>query len=655
MVAVLVVLAGLLGPAAALADRPAERSSPTAQATRCVLEGLKRGAVDSGLGLAPDLSAGNISRSTYSLTGQVLYHAKVTNLQSRETVLISVDAGGQVVDGELALHRELRARRETYGKLDPVLYDRLSDAPHECDETFPVSIWVQTEHSPLPEECPSWMRQLDYGQAEPTSEEVNSVLRAENQRVQALVAADTRPLLAYLKQQGVIADEIGIYVPTVSCALPKKMILEMEQREDVQLIGLVTQAQDSMDIAHQTVNANWVWPWGTIGWGERIGVVEVNGRAAVDNPYLRGIVQDKQNVCAEAKSHSTAVCGIVRSRHGFHRGIAYGARVRVGGACGGNLSQLQSAAERAIDWGATIINCSWVHHRNPGQPGADERTWDTLVYNNRTTICFSAGNTGRDDQFVGHPALAYNVLTVGAYDDHNTEPWRDDTMADFSSFKDPASANGDREKPELAAPGVSINSTSTRSPWTTNCGNGTSYASPITAGAAGLMMQTKTVLRVFPEAVKAILMATASNNIEYDWVMEGRDGAGGIDILEAINVTKNLHKQWGAGALTRDSFDADGNKYIRFDAPVADYARAVIVWCVDPNYSDYPSRPDADFDLYWLDTQGNEIVASESGDNNFEVVGVYDVSPAAPRTLRIHAYRINTDKPIRYGWAVEYW
>jgi len=233
LVAVLVVISGLLVPAAALADRPAERRSPTAQATRCVLEGLKRGAVDSGLGRAPDLRVGGISRSAYSLTGQVLYHAKVTNLQSRETMLISVDSAGQIMDGEAALQRELQARREIYGKLDPVLYDQLSDVPHECGETFLVSIWVHTEHSPLPEECPSWMRELEYGQAELTSAEVHSVLRAEHQRVQALVAADTRPLLAHLEQRGVTVDEIGTYVPTVSCALPKKMILELEKRQDV--------------------------------------------------------------------------------------------------------------------------------------------------------------------------------------------------------------------------------------------------------------------------------------------------------------------------------------------------------------------------------------------------------------------------------------
>ena len=226
-------------------------------------------------------------------------------------------------------------------------------------------------------------------------------------------------------------------------------------------------------------------------------------------------------------------------------------------------------------------------------------------------------------------------------------------MADFTSFRDPESANGDREKPEVCAPRRGINSTSIRSPWVKDTGSGTSYAAPMVTGAAALMMQQDPELLSWPEAVKAILMASALNNIEYDWKMEGRDGAGGIDAQEAATKVTERHS-WSAGYLSQADFDAYDNYYIDISLPVADKARAVIVWCVDPNYANYPARPQADFDLYWLDTEGNEITNSESGDNNFEVVGVYDVAPAGSRTLRVHAYRMPS-QPLRFAWAVHWW
>jgi len=645
-------------------------------------ERFRRVAQEQLFGDEANLRVGSIHRSYYPLTQQTLHHAKVTDLRTGAIAAIALDPSGAAVDGEAALQRELQAERDMYGKLDPTLHATLAALADDSEQELPVSIWLYMgplapaadrpwflDHgrywhqvSPIlrPPERPELSKvsaaqvRLD-AEPQPMAGQVEAALRDEGLRFQVTVKEAQQSLLDHLAERGWRLDGVSEHLPLVHATLSTAAIRALEQREDVQLIALIQRTQNALDNARLSTYADYAWDVGLNGRDVRIGVIEVGATAAVENPFLWGVVQDSQNGCDTPQDHPTCVTGMVRSRHVRYRGIAYGALVRVGGSCGGWLNQLEEAAERALSWGATVLNNSWGHVDPKGQPDANERYWDALVNQHRATVCFAGGNTGRDyaDAFVIHPAMAYNVISVGAYDDHNSTSWSDDSMSPFSSFRDPSSANGDREKPELCAPGSSINSTSVRSPWVRDCGNGTSYSSPMVAGAAALIMQQAPELRAWPEAVKAILMASALNNIEYDWIMEGRDGAGGVDVQEAATKVAKRHT-FSAGMLDASVFDAQGDFYIHFHLPIADKARAVIVWSVDPNDSSYPQRPGADLDLYWLDSQGNEITHSESGDNNFEVVGVYDVRPAGTRTLRIHAYRLPV-RPVRMAYAVHWW
>ncbi len=675
-ITLIVVMSLALSSIAVLADDP-KNPQQAVQADSWLVERFRQGAMERNLGQAADLHVGSITSSYYPLTGQTLYHAKVSGVRTGRMVAISLDRSGQMVDGEEALQREEQARRDTYGKLDRELYELLQGLSGDSVAEFPVSIWLHMGVPIPPPDRPWLLQHSKYGLDTPVSlmharssgpgrrqwlddgpqpelreAEVDAALAEESERVQAAVTMVTHPLLTYLLEQGWTVDYVSQYVPVVYATLSKQAILDVQGREDVQLIGLVRRMQKCLDVARTATSADSVWDTGLTGYGLRIGVIEVGGRAAVDNPYLWGVVQDAENACTDPQDHATAVTGMVRSRHVRYRGIAYGSLVRVGGSCEGWTRELETAAERAITWGAGLLNCSWGHSSPLGQPDSNERYWDTLVALHRATVCFAAGNEGREHGYIGHPAMAYNVVSVGAYNDQNTATWSDDTIASFSSYRDPWSANDDREKPEVTAPGVSINSTSVRSPWVKDCGSGTSYAAPMTTGAAALMIQANPELRAWPEAVKAILMATAWNNIEGDWWLSDKDGAGGIDIEAACEVARQY--LWRAAEVKRTDFDANGDKRISIELPVADYARAVIVWCVDPNYANYPSRPQADFDLYYLDAQGNTIDQSESGDNNYELVAVRNVT-GGRRTLRVHAWRIDTDNPIRFAWAVACW
>ena len=681
---VLVLLSSIWFCSAALADTPA-RSQPTevdASALRLQAQ-IVQAAIEAQMGETEDLHISAISQSYYPLSDQTLYHAKVTNVRTHQTMSVTLGAVGGIVDGRAALEREEQARREKYGKLEPELYELLRTQPDNSSAQTSVAIWLPTLAPPAALESPLWMQRIEASSSLPkqdkplqppaadrierledetqqkiSASEVDAALQAESIRVQAAIAQQLRPLVDYLRARGLTIDYVSQDVPAVYATLSKSAIFELQERKGVQSIGLVRWADNCMDVAKLAIDAPYAWDEGYSGLGVRVGVIEVGGRAAVENPYLRGVIQDAENAPAETQSHATATTGMIRGRHSDYRGISYGALVRVGGATGGNINQLRSAAERAIAWGANILSNSWgafaysYENGGPERMDNEERYWDSLALLQRRTIVFAAGNEGTEHGYLRHPGYAYNLISVGAYDDHNTESWSDDTMADFSSYKDCQSAYGDREKPELCAPGVNIYATTTRSPWVGNCGNGTSYACPITAGSVALLMQAVPELRAWPEAVKAILMASAWDNIELGWWMEGRDGAGGIDAYEALYTAQWHH--WAAAELTRANFDANGYAVLPIDVPTAAKIRAVVVWSVDPGYSRYLDEPQIDVDLDYRLADGTIFDKSESADNNFEVVAAQNVT-AGRRYLGFHVARVdNPNARFRLAWAWDY-
>jgi len=280
---------------------------------------------------------------------------------------------------------------------------------------------------------------------------------------------------------------------------------------------------------------------------------------------------------------------------------------------------------------------------------SDDWFYDYMVRELRVTIVKSAGNRGTGNGNVTSPGLGYNVLTVGAFDDRNTVATGDDVMAPYSSFRNPISTSNDRIKPEVVAPGTNIISTTNASPWTGNISSGTSYAAPVVTGIAALLMQRNAAFRFSPEAIKAVIMATAVQNLEGAARLSDRDGAGGVNAERADNVARRVSGvgDWGAVSYTcstpsplvgtSPSFVA-GRRY-----------RGVIVWSVDPNWSGYPNRPNADLDLVIRQPNGTVVARSLSFDNAYEIV---DFTAPVSGTYRAQIIKHRCSSSPQYlGWA----
>ncbi len=243
----------------------------------------------------------------------------------------------------------------------------------------------------------------------------------------------------------------------------------------------------------------------------------------------------------DTDGHGTHVAGSVLGSGfmsgGLYKGVAYEAHLVFQGA-GANLNgiplNLNDLFRQAYQNGARIHSDSWGYDDN-GDYHTDSRNLDMYVWSNKTMLVLvAAGNSGTDANSngiidlgsVGSPATAKNCLSVGASENYRLsggystyrygiELWPSDYPSDpvrsdypsrpdepqgMVAFSSRGPCTDGRIKPDLVAPGSDIISTRSRrssdTGWGTVSGNtnyiymgGTSMATPLTAGAAGLVRQ----------------------------------------------------------------------------------------------------------------------------------------------------------------------
>lgn len=206
-----------------------------------------------------------------------------------------------------------------------------------------------------------------------------------------------------------------------------------------------------------------------------------------------------------ARRDGTGVVGVAPEAHLY--------ALKVLGADGsGSFSSVIAALEWCVNNGLQITNNSYGSSQDPGT--LTKAAFDN-AYAAGILHVAAAGNSGnpagRGDN-VGYPARYETVIAVAATN-------QDDARASFSSTG-PAV--------ELAAPGVSINSTKLGGGYTTM--SGTSMASPHVAGAAAL------VWKAYPtwtnDQVRQQLQKTAD-----DLGPTGRDTHYGYGLVDAVEAT----------------------------------------------------------------------------------------------------------------------
>ncbi len=168
--------------------------------------------------------------------------------------------------------------------------------------------------------------------------------------------------------------------------------------------------------------------------------------------------------------HGIHVCGIASAATDNTVGVAgvgfkcKNLPVKIADA-NGNLIGAYEGIKYAADHNCKVINCSWGG-AGGGQYGQDICTYATI--NKDALVVAAAGNNGLDMQF--YPAAYEYVLSVANTDQNDAK----NPSSNYGYFID------------VCAPGTNINSTWIAGTYN-NAQTGTSMASPVVAGAAGIV------------------------------------------------------------------------------------------------------------------------------------------------------------------------
>ncbi len=542
---------------------------------------------------------------------------------------------GAPIDADALLRREASTRDVQNGKMWHALRSQLPVAA-----ALDVVFWL---HRPAghPDLRATLDRAIDAGQA------AADARRTALDEAQRLAATVTGPFAAALGRAGFAVRYVDPFVPFVCATMASDQVPGWAARAEVDqaYYCFPTAAPEVCpapinEWASPTARTDFVHLKGIRGQGVRVLVNDV-GNVTTANPYLPPVTRGNN---AADDSHAAAVSGIVCSKHPQQTGAAPGID-RLFVQPGYDDVATPAAWAFGMQNGISFGNCSWWNG-NRGSIVFLDRYFDYIIRNFGVMMFKSCGNQG-NNQPTTTPGNGFNTTATGNADERNTHDWDDDRMNTGSSTRNPQPSN--HEKPELAAHGTGISTTTNRSPWiTSNAGSGTSFASPVVCGTAALLASTDNALLAKPEVVKAMLMAGAWNNIHGGKPLSDFDGAGGVDAAAAQSAVED--GQYHSATLTPSSFTAGVYRHTLY-LDRHDTARVVALWFSQADSSYSTDVLEMDLDMTIEDPAGNVVAASASPFNPFEIA-MFRPPVSGTYTVVLHVHRFDGDQePLAIAWT----
>jgi hypothetical protein len=577
-------------------------------------------------------------RAHFRSSGQTLTVQKVFDARTGQYAAVAVDEAGNPVDYAAAL----RHARELASKPAAKIVDPLPQYIAEAGgRPIIVGVWLRFDPKNVDFRA-DLKRQIDSGVPFPAAK---AAMLASLEAGNGLVVNPARALFESL---GIPVASWARFAPLVFVRADATQVTALSELEIVDGLYADIVFQDHTNDAIDTHRWNRVHDFNIRGGDVKVAVLEDNGidDAVCGTPILNVIGYN--NASHNIQDHPTGSASVIGSMSASNPGHARGIQILSANGTNGSgnasyaTADIIAASEWAIGQGADVVNCSFGFTNSPLALQQIDRYVDYSVRFSTATFAVSAGNAGGGTNDVSSPGVAFNCITVGAIDDANTPSWADDIMAGYSSFDDPTSAHGDRQKPEVSAEGTNMTLLDLGCVFTYNA-SGTSFAAPGVAGMCGALMGMDSTLRGWPEAMKAVMMAAASHNLEGASRLSDVDGAGGMNGLQAYRIVDQ--NKYTLGVFNTGSFSNNG--YFTYDIYLqgGDKTRICLVWdSLASGPAAYATDVlDADLDITVIQGQGQTVgglSSSSSWDNSYEIIEFCPPSTGW-YTVRVNDFRFD--------------
>lgn len=519
-------------------------------------------------------------------------------------------------------YAELAKRRsEKFGKLDETLFDRVANA--KDDEKIPVIFWPRVSLPAAPYAKDATRRAVEPPDGEKkvaeTLRKASTELRDVLQKSKVVIAKDDRQ------------DKPDDGFPIVRATATAAQLRTLARNPAIGVIHFDdTSAINDLNNSIAVARSDRAHLLGFDGTGIRVAVWE-DGPSVTTNLAFAG----RFSTSPAASNHARLTSAVIKNTE---------QNLPHGHAPDCDLYSANSADIAALRWAVRDQHCTVVSqsfHRNsePGGAGlqSDDLLKDFLALRwPFPTIVQAAGNFWQGDadniqppenEFVNHKG--FNSIAIGNHDDTAA------AMSGDSVFRNPTSAHGDRELPELAANGTAVSANGQTM-------SGTSFAAPAVAGVTAILQDVDATLCSWPEGCRAILMASAGRNVrDNTWWndvsarVDARDGAGAADAQAGVLIAQQrrfrdapaTRRGWDVGTLSSSAFGPDRLATFRYRVLVphmlfASRVKVALAWdsaITSSSETATASTLSVDFDLLIRDSRGIQVASAASWDNSYEI------------------------------------
>ncbi|MCP4252880.1 MAG: S8 family serine peptidase [Candidatus Scalindua sp.] len=613
-----------------------------------------------------DLEVMTETSARLELTGRNLKMYKVYDKYTDNDRVVALDEYNNVVDSDEAIATEKAKRFELFGVANPALYKKAKNA--EPSKMLPVMIKMNVEEKFIDK---SGLNNPDISamvQQRISDSQKESQARGLSKFKRLLKKAKIKEFSENSKMRGVLGNgKISVFPgdpkvkrpenkqsgPFIFTELPAGKIAELAKDPSVAFIGSdddeVVYDYPTITEALPITKTNTVHGYGYKGSGVKIAVLE---SGLLTQPFSCFNIAARQTTSGSASGHMTNSLGIIGSNYGGSL-TGYAPEASILMANGGGYDGPYNWAKNN---GVNVITMSW-HYTNEETSGslhARDIYFDyAATHYPYPTIFTSAGNQAGSSAYAS--GKGYNIIGVANVLLDGDTNRMNDNISTSSSWENPSSAHGDHEVPRLAAPG------SRHEVFNTSFG-GTSCATPVTASTAAVLMSKNSSLKYWPEAVRAIMMATANyqnaDGAVWSKYADGKDGSGMINTYygyitasQRESTSTPQYRGHDYGSIRASDFTGGvfNKTWTVKTSTTNSKIRVAFTWN-SKTASSSSSVLDADLDLKIYNSVGTQVAYSTSWDDNCEFVE-FTPSAAGNYTIKIRGYSVPSDFISYYGVA----